>query len=82
MGEKRGGSITLSPVPASDRLTITGTYAIERLTVLSADGRVVLRANFRSMNGTLDLQRLNRGTYLLIAEMGDGAIMHERFVKH
>jgi len=82
VGEKRGGSITLSPVPASDRLTITGTYAIERLTVLSADGRVVLRANFRSMNGTLDLQRLNRGTYLLIAEMGDGAIMHERFVKH
>ena len=81
VGGRQSSAMTLSPVPASDRLSITGTDAIERLTVLSADGRVVLRANFRAMSGTLDLHRLSRGAYLLIAEMDDGAIMHERFVK-
>ncbi|MFN8349847.1 MAG: T9SS type A sorting domain-containing protein [Flavobacteriales bacterium] len=81
VGGRQRSAITLSPVPASDRLTITGTDAIERVTLLSADGRVVLRANFRAMNGTLDLRRLSRGTYVLVAEMDDGTIMNERFVK-
>ena len=54
---------TVSPNPASDRITIAGELSGATAILLDGAGRVVLRAN--AADGAIDVSRLATGSYVL-----------------
>lgn len=74
--------ITVAPNPANDQLSISAPASIARVRVLSADGREVLQRSARSSKADLDVSGLPGGSYYIIAELNDGTIVRERFIKH
>ncbi len=81
MEEEERMAIRLAPVPASDELMVSSSATMERIRVIGADGREVLRMNARSTHGRIDLNALKSGAYLLEAELENGTTARERFIK-
>ncbi len=76
------GQMRLLPNPVNDQLRIASDGTIERIVILSADGRVGKQWNLRASNGSIDVKDLTSGAYMLIAELSNGTIARERFIKH
>ena len=76
-----GEGVTLYPVPATDQLRITSDGTIEEITILSVDGREVLRRAVRTSNTAMDISGLRSGTYFLIATLSDGRSTRQHFIK-
>lgn len=83
VGEDALGSMTLTPVPATDLVRITlGSPTIGAVTieVLSSDGRVVMATRAQSVcTATLDVSGLDSG-YYLCRITGDSLLRAARFV--
>jgi uncharacterized repeat protein (TIGR01451 family) len=77
--ENAMSGLSLYPVPVVDELHIAGVgFAIAHCEVLSADGRVLVRAaNVKAM----DVSSLPAGAYVLRARAENGAVHQQRFVK-
>ena len=77
------GQLRLIPNPTRDRLVvITDEGTIEQVTILTADGREVMRRSVRASTATLDVSSLNAGAYVLLAQTMEGILARERFIKH
>jgi hypothetical protein len=74
------GSVSLFPIPASDRLFVSGPGLDGNvpLRIYDASGRMVMEKVLRS--GTLDVSDLQNGAYLLHLVVADGDIVR-RFIK-
>lgn len=82
-GVERGSEqLVLLPNPTSSYLSITGTCSIVRIQVTDGAGRTLLSQNLTSEQHTLDLTGLSSGAYLLMVELENGSVVHERFVKN
>lgn len=75
------GQLRLLPNPAKDQLQVKGEGTMNMIRIIAADGREVMHVPVRSMNASLDVERLNAGVYLLIATLADGSQAYERFIK-
>ncbi len=78
VGEREGRSPTLYPVPAADRLYVTGAEPGSRYAVLDAQGRTVLQGAISTT--AIDVQALAPGVYVLHYGVS-GAWLTGRFVK-
>ncbi len=77
------GQLRLIPNPTCDRLVVTSDVGtIEQVTILTPDGREVMRRSFRASTATLDVSSLNAGAYVLLARTIEGMLARERFIKH
>ena len=82
-GQAQGeGQLRLLPNPVEDQLTVSSSGIIGLIRIISADGREVVRWNSRRGSASIDVQELNCGAYLLIAELNNGTTARERFIKH
>ncbi len=77
-----GRQLTLLPNPVSDELRISANNSIGWLRVIAADGREVLVRSVTATNASIAVDKLQAGTYLLIATFTDGTEARERFIKH
>ena len=66
----------------SDELRISANNSIGWLRVIAADGREVLVRSVTATNASIAVDKLQAGTYLLIATFTDGTEARERFIKH
>ena len=80
--ESGATSLSLSPVPAADRLNIRSEEQIDAILLLSSDGREVMRRSLRTSSVSLDVAELKAGVYLLVATLNNGGVLRERFIKH
>jgi uncharacterized repeat protein (TIGR01451 family) len=80
IGDNEADRLTVAPNPASDELRITGTAAIERISVITLDGRMAHSGSVRSNTAVLDVSHLPAGNYLLRAQFTDGGTVSERVV--
>ena len=71
--------LLLAPVPASDHLRIASGASMDRILILDADGRSVLRQNVRSTSTMIDVSALTSGTYFLITNNADGSMHRAPF---
>ena len=78
--EERKNTFTLAPNPARDQLSMNSTSCIDAVSILSADGREVMRLTMRSRSATVHVADLPSGAYFLIANMNNGTIARERFI--
>ena len=69
------------PNPAKDRLTITSTKELRRVSVLTMDGRVVMMRPVRSGTVEMDVSQLANGSYVLGTTDADAHVFHHRFIK-
>jgi len=77
------GQLRLIPNPTCDRLVVTSDVGtIEQVTILTPDGREVMRRSVRASTATLDVSSLNAGAYVLLARTIEGMLARERFIKH
>ncbi len=72
---------TLWPSPATDRLHIEASSAIEEVTVQDVCGRVMSRATFTQTTATLEVGDLPAGIYLAQLRLADGRVAVRRFTK-
>ncbi|MBP7515620.1 MAG: T9SS type A sorting domain-containing protein, partial [Flavobacteriales bacterium] len=79
--EQEGSAISLAPVPASDELIVSSGDALANVRILAADGREVMRMSARSTRVRIDLNGLKSGAYLLLAELENGTMARECFIK-
>jgi uncharacterized repeat protein (TIGR01451 family) len=79
--QQEGSAISLAPVPASDELIVSSGDALANVRILAADGREVMRMSARSTRVRIDLNGLKSGAYLLLAELENGTMARERFIK-
>ena len=80
--ERSGADLQLAPNPAQEQLRIISDGTIGTIVVIGADGREVIRRSVRSMNFILDVAGLGAGAYFLTANMTNGSVVHERFIRH
>lgn len=67
------GSLTLAPVPASDRLTITGPVGLQQLVLTDITGKEVLRQRGTGTARIVsDVNELPAGMYLYAVELASG----------
>ncbi|MBK9175162.1 MAG: T9SS type A sorting domain-containing protein [Flavobacteriales bacterium] len=74
--------LALHPNPARDQLVAHLPAGVQSISVLSADGRMVLQRSVRDAVLRLDISGLMEGAYILRAASANGMIQHHRFVKH
>jgi uncharacterized repeat protein (TIGR01451 family) len=82
VGEARRTNLLLSPVPVIDQLNVASPIEIRSVRIVAADGRDVGQRSVRATSAAIDVSRLNAGAYLLIAELKNGNMVRERFIKH
>jgi uncharacterized repeat protein (TIGR01451 family) len=80
--QEERSALSLAPVPASDELILSSGVAMANVRILGADGREVIRMAARSTHVRIELSGLKSGAYLLIAELENGNMARERFIKH
>jgi hypothetical protein len=73
--------ITIYPNPTSDHLTISGIEGTAEVSVISVDGRVVLKNQSTNSTTTIDVSQLSRGTYM-IQVLDQSGVRTERFIKN
>jgi len=71
------GSVSIYPNPATAGITVDATAAVGTVTLYNAAGAVV---GTRSGAGTLSTTHLAAGTYLLVVQTPDGAMMTQQRV--
>jgi hypothetical protein len=82
LDEINSTSLTLSPVPTSDYLSIDGLEKIgevESIKIIGIDGK--LSKEVRIENGQVDLTELNNGVYFIIVKHSNG-VEKMKFVKN
>jgi len=79
----QNAGITVSPNPLSDRFTVSADKAIAKITVLSADGKVIAAHNFPGgrMNPSIDMSELASGVYFIRVTDRDDLSIVEKVVK-
>ncbi len=73
-------SVTISPNPVSDVLTVRGSGVIDEIQIMDLQGRIVQRLTPQSKNPQIALDKLSAGTYLLVVT-SDAQIECIHFVK-
>ncbi len=81
VGEQLEPGITVSPNPVSALLSVSAASPIARLSIVSADGRVVHSGNANADRTAIDATSLKGGAYTVIAELHNGSIARARFIK-
>jgi len=78
INELKSTTMTISPNPAKDVLSITSTEAIEQVSIYNVNGALisVISENTNSVN----VSELVNGMYILVVKTNNG-ISHSRFVK-
>jgi hypothetical protein len=82
LDEINSTSLTLSPVPTSDFLSIDGLEKIgevESIKIIGIDGK--LNNEIRINNGQIDVTKLNNGVYFILVEHSNG-VEKMKFVKN
>ncbi len=75
------GHLRIAPVPVIDRLNVSGIMPGDRLRILGADGRLLMQRASLGHVHQLDVTGLPAGAYLLLADLSDGTIARQRFIK-
>ncbi|MBL7946773.1 MAG: T9SS type A sorting domain-containing protein [Flavobacteriales bacterium] len=73
--------LTVSPSPASDHLRFQFTEPVDQLSVITADGRVLLTSSPQTTDGIVDIATLPSGCYLLQVRTRQGSVHGRRFVR-
>lgn len=73
--------LTVSPNPASDHLRFQFTEPVDQLSVIAADGRVLLTSSPQTTDGIVEIATLPNGCYLLQVRTSQGAVHGRRFVR-
>lgn len=63
--EVKKASLSVYPNPAKDQIFLKATESIDRLQLLSLNGKIILESNPLNEKARLDLTKLNDGVYLL-----------------
>jgi len=75
-------NFTISPNPATDRITIKGDRIIQFINVIDINGRTVLNYIGTDKNtAQIDVSQLSSGIYIVNIVDGGGSISAEKFVK-
>ena len=69
------------PNPVSDHLRISADGTIDAITILSADGREVMRHSPRSTNASVEVSGLRSGAYFISATLHNASFVRARFIK-
>jgi uncharacterized repeat protein (TIGR01451 family) len=73
--------LIVSPIPASDNIRFQFPETIERLSVMTADGRVIFTSRPQAADGIVDIATLPSGCYLLQVRTSQGSVYCRRFVR-
>ena len=63
-------TLTITPNPANDHLTIDGLAANSKIQICDSTGKIVIEEMTRSKNNVLDISKLRDGVYFLKTENG------------
>jgi hypothetical protein len=74
--------IGIYPNPAGELLFIENASDINRVTIISSSGQVVLEASNTELHISLNIENLQSGIYLLRATSGEGEMSSYSFVKN
>lgn len=74
--------VHLQPNPVTDLLWISSEALVDKISIVAADGREVMRHSIRASTATLDVSRLVPGTYFLVATTRKGTLERDRFIKY
>jgi hypothetical protein len=69
------------PNPANDFLNITGTTEMERLSIFDVSGKLVQSTELTENANKCNISMLNQGAYLLVAQLKNGTVQREHFIK-
>lgn len=69
------------PNPATATLTVMSQQAIDRIDVVSIDGKKVHAEKVRGSRSTMAVSHLQKGTYLLMVTYTDGSSENKLFIK-
>ncbi|MCB0769463.1 MAG: hypothetical protein KDC00_03560 [Flavobacteriales bacterium] len=72
-------SVSIGPIPANERLTLSGTLPLGAIRLLDSTGRVVQRSNSTEPRASIDLSGIPDGTYTVLV---DGHQPHRVVVLH
>lgn len=78
--EREVFTVSVSPNPATDRLTITSAQELETITIINLNGQVVMHESLRGTAGVLDVSKLSSGVHTVRATTKRGGYT-ARFVK-
>ncbi|MBL7955649.1 MAG: T9SS type A sorting domain-containing protein [Flavobacteriales bacterium] len=73
--------LIVSPIPASEQIRFQFPGTIERLSVITADGRVIFTSRPQAADGIVDIATLPSGCYLLQVRTSQGSVYCRRFVR-
>lgn len=73
-------SIDIFPNPATDRLNINVSTAVEYLKIYNANGKLVLEMKQPGNRG-IDISQLSTGTYIAEVTLGKGTVHTQKFIK-
>lgn len=73
--------MTVSPVPATDRLVIRSSVILMELAIHAADGRIIHAGSANGNNTIVDVQAFPAGPYILTATSVNGQRLTQRFIK-
>ena len=81
LAEAANDGILLQPNPADDLLGVCATSdAIDHVRILGLDGRILLRADVRAKNASINTGQLPSGAYLLVTSDMDGTVHRLPFI--
>ena len=72
----------VTPNPINDVVNISSSAWIDRVVILAADGREVMRASLQASAASFDVSHLKPGPYVLAAIMNGGSLLQRRFIKY
>lgn len=70
--------ITVSPVPASSRLTVKSDKFISEIAIINLRGRMIWRKEFEARDMALNLTGLEHGIYLVKVTMQNGYVLTKK----
>ncbi len=74
-------TLLVAPNPAKNTVTVSGTYAIENITVIDAVGKQCMVLKGTGTSQSIDLMGLVKGVYILQVKSGDNKTANVRLVK-
>lgn len=74
-------SVILFPQPMTDVLNFSAELPVYRVEIYDSAARLVKVSKLYTQNGTINVSKLSKGTYIVKAEMQDGIVVTKQVVK-
>ena len=81
IAENTKSVFTISPNPATDRINVRSTESKLTINIYNVEGKKIMTKELLNGNGTLEISKLGRGTYVMTAESNGTKIETKKFIK-